>query len=85
MFSLLELKTAVLDSGVHISQMHTILLILFMVGLPMIPYLFLYPSFQDEEHRQAKVARASHLRETTLFGRMIAWINAHRHPQLLHH
>ncbi len=85
MFSLLELKTAVLDSGVHVSQMDTILLILMMIALPMIPYLFLYPSFRDEERREAKVGRASHLHETTPFGKTIAWLRAHRHPQLLHH
>ena len=85
MLSLVELKTAVLDSGIHVSPSHTILLILMMLALPMIPYLFLYPSFRAAERKEAKVVRASHFRETTLFGRMIAWLNAHRHPQLLHH
>ncbi len=57
MFSIVELKTALLDSGIPgISPLHMMLLFLLLAGVPMIPYLFLHRSLRHEEG-EAKVPK----------------------------
>lgn len=80
MFSIVELKTAILDYGISISPMHMLLMYLLMLLVPMIPYLFLYLSLRDEESSAPKAARAARMREFTT-----RWLHIHRHPELLHH
>jgi hypothetical protein len=73
-FSIVELKTATLDYGTPgISQMVLLLLFLLMIGVSMIPYLFLYVSLGE---KKPAVKRESRFTE---------WLHAHRHPHLLHH
>ena len=58
MFSIVELKTALLDSGIPgISPLHMMLLFLLIAAAPMIPYFFLYRSLRDEEGTAPKGSR----------------------------
>ena len=76
MFSIVELKATALDHGIPgVSPAHMLLLVLLMFSVPMIPYLFLYLSLRDQPGRPAM----------SPFGKMIAWVHTHRHPELLHH
>ena len=82
MFSIVELKTATLDSGIPgISSTHMLLLYLMMFSVSMIPYLFLYLSLRDKSGKAPLSSEAS----TKPFRKMNAWMHAHRHPELLHH
>ena len=85
MFSIVELKTATLDYGTPgISQTLLVLLFLMMLGISMIPYLFLFLSLRENQSRASLLVKASHVTEKP-FNKVIAWMHAHRHPQLLHH
>ena len=81
MFSLVALKTAILDQGIPgMSPLDTALAFLLMFGIPMIPYAILYLSLRQRPNA-AEAAGAAH----GPFAKMTAWMHAHRHPQLLHH
>lgn len=80
MFSIVELKTTALDSGIPgVSPTHMLLLFLMTLSIPMIPYLFLFLSLREEKGKAPRPLRTSPIR------RMITWMHAHRHPELLHH
>ncbi len=80
MFSIVELKTALLDSGIPgISPLHMMLLFLLLAAAPMIPYFFLYRSLRDEEGTAPKAAKTSHFHGFTA-----RWLHWHHHPQPLH-
>jgi hypothetical protein len=77
-FSIVELKTTALDSGITgVSPTHMLLLFLMMLAISMIPYLFLYVSLRDKQGRASTTTKP--------FERMIGWLHVHRHPELLHH
>lgn len=79
MFSIVELKTAILDYGTPgVSQALLLLLFLMMLAIPMIPYAFLYHAARDK-HAGAAAIKPFPIR------RMFAWVHLHRHPELLHH
>ncbi len=81
MFSIVELKTALLDSGIPgISPLHMMLLFLLIAAAPMIPYFFLYRSLRDEEGTAPKGVKTSHPHGFTT-----RWLHWHHHPQPLHH
>ena len=80
MFSIVELKATALDIGVPgISPTLMLLLFVMMLSISMIPYLFLFLSLRD---KQSRAARPSTVKP---FSKMTAWVQAHRHPELLHH
>ena len=88
MFSIVELKATALEYGIPgVSPTHMLLLFLMMLSISMIPYLFLLRSLRDEEGRASTSLRASPILEFTTkpLRKMIAWVHAHRHPELLHH
>ena len=86
MLSSVELKTAVLDYGIPgVSPAHMLLLFLMMLSISMIPYLFLFLSLRQEKVRASTSLRASPGFTAKPFRKMIAWVHAHRHPQLLQH
>ncbi len=86
MFSIIELKATALDYGIPgVSPMLMLLLFLMTLSVPMIPYLFLFISLRDKQGRASMSLTASPTLELTPFGRMIAWVHAHRHPEMLHH
>ncbi len=79
MLSIVELNTRALDSGIPgVSPTHMLLLFLMMLAIPMIPYAFLYHSLRN---KQAPIPEST----TKPFTKMVAWVHAHRHPELLHH
>ena len=81
MFSLVELKVATLDYGIPgVSATHMLLIFVMMLAISMIPYFFLFLSLRDRKVRETPEA----LTTATHFGKMGAWLHAHRHP-LLHH
>jgi len=78
-FSIVELKTMPLDSGIPgISAAHMLLLFLMALAVTMVPYAFLYASLLEE-----KAKAREHV--ASPFGRMIAWMHAHRHPVVVQH
>lgn len=80
MFSIVELKAKALNIGVPgISPTLMLLLFVMMLSISMIPYLFLFLSLRD---KQSRAARPSTVKP---FSKMTAWVQAHRHPELLHH
>jgi hypothetical protein len=80
-FSIVELKTALLDYGIPgISPLHMMLLFLLLAGAPMIPYFFLYRSLRDKEARAPRAEKTSHLHGFTT-----RWLHLHHHAQPLHH
>jgi hypothetical protein len=86
--SIVQLKTAALDYGIPgVSPIHMLLLYLMAFAIPMIPYAFLYLSLRDERGRASLSPRATPILEFTIqsFRKTIAWMHAHRHPELLHH
>jgi hypothetical protein len=86
MFSIIELKATALDYGIPgISPTHLLLFFLLMFSVPMIPYLFLFISLRGKQARASMSLRVSRESTTKPWGRMIAWVHAHRHPELLHH
>jgi hypothetical protein len=86
MFSLIQLKTMTLDAGIPgISPTHMLLIFAMVLAIPMIPYFFLYLSLQDHQARQARASKAPHVAHHNPFGKLAAWLHAHRHPALLHH
>ena len=80
MFSIIQLKTAALDSGIPGSQLHMMLILLLIAAVPIIPYVLLYRSLRDEEGTAPKAAKTSHLHGFTA-----RWLHWHHHPQPLHH
>lgn len=92
MFSLIELKTAVLDAGTPgISPWHAVLLLMMVVVIPIIPYILLSHSLEEQEDREALVAPPSAPEPfVKMTARMHAWLHSHHwmhshHPHLLHH
>lgn len=86
MFSIVELKTATLDYGIPgISQAHMLLLFLMMISVSMIPYLFLFLSLRDKHAKASTSLKPSPILSMNPFTKMIAWVQVHRHPELLHH
>lgn len=88
MFSIVELKTATLDYGIPgVSPARMLLIFVMMLSISMIPYLFLYLSLLDKRRGQSTSLRSSRIPEFTTkpLRKMIAWVDAHRHPALLHH
>ena len=84
MFSIVELKTRPLDSGTPgIPPVHALLLLLMLLAIPMIPYAFLYLSWRHKQGRASMMFQPSQAKAA--FGKMMAWLHMHRHPQLLHH
>jgi len=78
-FSIIELKTAVLDYGTTgVSPLRGVLLLLMILLIATIPYLILFHSLRVEEDKTS-------VRAPEPFAKMIAWMHAHRHPHLLHH
>jgi hypothetical protein len=83
-FSIVELKTMPLDSGAPgISQAHALLLLLMLFAIPMIPYAFLWLSWRHKQGKASMLLKPS--LATAAFGKMMAWVHTHRHPQLVHH
>ncbi len=77
MFSLVELKTAILDQGIPgMSPLDTALAFLLMFGVSMIPYAMFYLSLR----KSAKAPEAAH----GPFAKLTAWMHMHHHPQPLH-
>lgn len=77
MFSLVELRTSPLHQGIPgVSPTHMLLIFLVTFAIPLILYAFMYHSLPNEQRRVARVLRVSPIR---------AWMQAHRHPALLHH
>ena len=86
MFSIVELKTATLDYGIPgVSPARMLLIFVMMLSISMIPYLFLYLSLREEQGKASVSFRAPSEVTAKPFGKLIAWMHAHRHPQLLHH
>ena len=82
MFSIVELRTMTLDSGIPgVSPTLVLLLFALMFAISMIPYALLYVSLRDKKGVEA--VRPSHV--PRFARRMIAWVHVHRHPELLHH
>ncbi len=82
MFAIFELKTMPLDSGIPgVSPTHLLLVFGMMYAIAMIPYAFLYLSLRDRQGR----ASLRPFPTTNPFRKMIAWVHAHQHPELLHH
>lgn len=80
MFSIVELKATALNIGVPgISPTLMLLLFVMMLSISMIPYLFLFLSLREKQTRATRPSRAMPFRKMT------AWVQAHRHPELLHH
>jgi hypothetical protein len=83
-FSIIELKTATLDYGIPgISPTHMLLVYLMMFAVSMIPYLFLFLSLRDKRGLGSISLSASPT--TKPFRKIFGWLQAHRHPELLHH
>ena len=80
MISLLQLKSASLDYGNGFSSLQTVLLLLLILGVPMIPYLFLYLGLRDKGAAVSKAGKAPHFFELAT-----KWLHLRHHPQLLHH
>ncbi len=87
MFSIVELKAATLDYGIPgVSPARMLLIFAMMLCISMIPYLFLYLSLRDKRPGQSTSFRSSRILEFTTkrLRKMITWVDAHRHPALLH-
>ena len=79
MFSLLELKTVVLDQGIPgVSPLHMALLFLLMFGVSMIPYALLYLSLRQNRPTVPEAASVQH----GSFAKLAGWMHG---PQPLHH
>lgn len=82
MFSLIQLKGAILDSGISgISPLDAALLFVLVFGVPLIPYAIFYLALLEKRPRTPEAAGAGH----GLLAKLTGWMHVHRHPQLLHH
>ena len=79
MFAIIQLKTAALDQGAAFSPVHTVLLLLMLLAIPMIPYAILYVALERERTEAPAAHRFAHP-----FTRMFAWMHVHQHPHALH-
>jgi hypothetical protein len=85
-FLLVELKTATLDYGIRgFSQMDLLLVFLMMIAISMIPYALLFISLRRTEAGASLESKPSRESSAWPFGKLISWMHAHRHPELLHH
>lgn len=79
MFLLVQLHSATLDYGTRLSPLSALLLLIMIAWIPLIPYAFLYHSLRNEGQKVAKPLKPSPVHK------MMDWVHAHRHPQLVHH
>ncbi len=84
MFAIVELKTAVLDFGIPgVSAVQMLLLFAMALWIPMIPYALLYISLRDKQANASRSLRPSTNHRP--LRKMMAWVDEHRHTELLHH
>jgi hypothetical protein len=80
-FLVIQLHTAILDSGTPVSQTATVLLMLMMLAIPMIPYALFYMTLRRQESANlvGEFTGPSNQPPKKHFG----WLHLHR--PVLHH